>query len=356
MKENSTSSFRLDEQVYHTLIIVSFLSILILGFRFIGRHPCAPLTLNIQSNTDSFKKDNLIRFKAETQEGNNFSWNYGDGNKDEGTNASVLHRFTKAGVFTVSVTVDDKCSEFQTLVIREDHLLDNNLFGTMFTGPSRAYMGMQVTFTDLSNKSTKWEWHFDDDSKVGATTKSATYVFKTPGTKKVSLMINDRLDLVQTRYIDITDRNAENEMSKASETAHAPKHVVPKFILLPTGPTVQPLTNPSLTKIPDNAPKKEEEKPVQKAPELTHVQMESLLMELIGGTKQTEDFSSYLCGNLSIPVVYNSNNLTFNSMCNSLKQLKKKKVKSIKVTLMHNDATNCVQTMVVNVDVKKWLF
>jgi hypothetical protein len=353
MKKKSTSTFRLDEQVYMAMFAVAFVSLLIFGFRFVGRHPCPPLTLQIQSNTDSFKAGNLISFVAETQEGSNFSWNYGDGVRDDGTSPTTLHKFTRAGTFTVSVTVNDKCTEFQSIVITEDRIPDNNLFGTLFIGPEKAYMGMPVPFTDLSNKSAKWEWHYEDDPMVGDTTKSVTHVFKTPGLKKVTLMINDRRDLVQTRYVFIVDREAENNLAKESELAHAPKHTAPRVIVVPSGPTVPPLSNPTQPAKTVDAPKKEEEKPVQKAPELTHTQMEGFLMDLIAGSKQIEDFNPYLCGNLSMPVVYNSNNTTFLAMCNSLKQLKKKKVKSIKVTLFPNTATNCQQSMMVYIDIKK---
>jgi hypothetical protein len=217
--------------------------------------------------------------------------------------------------------------------------------------PDKAYMGAQVTFSDTSSKSTKWEWHFEDDPKVGGTTKSLTHIFKTSGTKKVTLIINDRVDLTQTKYISIIDKDAENAANTAG-TDRKPKHEKPKIIEVPSGPTAPPLANPTNpTPVQDNTQKKEEEKPIQKAPEMTVALMQSMLLELSAGTKQIEDFSPYLCGNLSIPVVYNSSNISFTAMCNTIKQIKKKKIKSIKVSMIRpHSQTNCVETMVVNLE------
>jgi hypothetical protein len=357
MKEKSTSSFRLDEQVYLTMILVAVISLLVLGFRYTNRHPCPPITLQIQSNTDSFQKGNLISFKAETVGGNDFSWNFGDASKNDETTTSVLHKFNAAGTYTVSVTVDGQCTVFQDVVITEARISDYATVGT-FNGPNTAYMGMPVTFEDLSTKSTSWEWYFDDHVRVDATGKSATYVFKTPGVKKISLMVNGRRDLVLTRFVNITDREAEKNLARAKEVKNTAKPAGPgKIVFVPNSPTALPLPIPN-QQIPapaENKPKKEDEKPKapDKAPDVTGPQMEALLKEVIAGTKTAQDFSAYLCGDLSKMVVYNTNNVTFISMCNTLKGLKIKKVKSIKVQLFKDAATNCELYMIVTVDVKK---
>lgn len=361
MKEKSTSSFRLDEQVYLTMILVAVISLLVLGFRYINRHPCPPVTLKIQSNTDSFQKGNLISFKAYAPGGNDFSWNFGDGSKNDETTSSVLHKFNAAGTYTVSVTVDDQCSEFQDVVITEGRISDYNTLGSLFIGPSTVYMGVLVTFEDLSTKSTSWEWYLDDQLKVDATGKSASFIFKTSGIKKISLVVNGRKDQIQIRFVNIIDREAEKNLARQKEAKNTPKPANGggKIVFVPNNPTVAPipLPNQAVPLPADNKSKKEEEKPKapEKAPDVTSPQMEALLKEVITGGKTAQDFSSYFCGDLTRNVVYNSSSVTFMAMCNSLKELKIKKVKSIKVVQMYKDGTNCVQSMVVTVDVKKGL-
>jgi len=357
MKEKSASSFRLDEQVYLTMILVAVISLLVLGFRYITRHPCPPITLQIQSNTDSFQKGNLISFKARAVGGNDFSWNFGDAGKNDETTASAFHKFNAAGTYTVSVTVDGQCTEFQDIVITESRISDYNTLGSLFNGPNTGYLGLPITFEDLSTKSTNWEWYFEDHDKVDATGKSATYVFKTPGVKKISLIVNGRRDLIQTRFVNIIDREAEKNMARAKEVKPAAKPSPGKIVYVPNSPTALPLPIPT-QQVPTAAEKKEEEKPKapEKAPDITGPQMEALLKEVIAGTKTAQDFSAYLCGDLSKMVVYNTNNVTFISMCNTLKDVKIKKVKSIKVQLFKDAATNCQQSMVVTVDIKKGIF
>jgi PKD domain len=362
MKEKSTSSFRLDEQVYLTMILVAVISLLVLGFRYTNRHPCPPVTLQIQSNSDSLQKGNLISFKANAPGGNDFSWNFGDGSKNDETTASVFHKFIAAGTYTISVTVDDQCTEFQDVVITEGRISDYNTLGSLFNGPSTGYLGFPVTFEDLSTKSTSWEWYFDDHIKVDATGKSATYIFKTPGVKKISLIVDGRRDLMQFRFVNIIDREAEKNLARAKEVKNTAKPAGhDKIVFVQNSPTALPLPIPN-QQIPvpaDNKPKKEEEKPKApaRAPDVTGAQMEALLKEVVAGTKTAQDFLAYFCGDLSKMVVYNSNSITFISMCNTLKGLKIKKVKSIKVVQLFKDAaTNCQQSMIVTVEVKKGIF
>lgn len=352
MNEKSILSFRLDEQVYLVMGAVALIALLTLGFRLITRQPCQPITLHIQAN--SFEKGNIISFKAETVDGKDFSWNFGDGTDLEESTFSTAHKYSNAGTFTVSVTVNGECTELQNVVITDAPVVSNLALRPMFTGPDTAYVNQPATYEDLSTTSTNWEWYFEDPAKIDAITKSASHIYKTPGLKKISLLVNGRRDLVTTRYIYVIDRDAERDQAKAKEV-RLPKPQ-PKVIVIESKPTVQPLGNPTAAQPtqPDNSAKKEEPKP--RAPEISGPEMESLLMEVVQGTKRPDDFSGYLCGNLSMFIVYNSNTVTFTSMCTSLKQLKQKKIKKISVKLMKDGATNCVNSMIVIVDLKKGIF
>ena len=350
MKEKSSSSFRLDEQVYLTMAAVALVSLLIFGFRFITRHPCSPIILHIEAV--SFEKGNIISFKAVTTDAKNFTWDFGDGTTAESTDPTARHKYNNAGKYTTSVTADGECAEFQNLVITEAPVVANLNILPMFTGPDTAYVNQPATYEDISIKASNWEWHFEDDIKIDAITKSASHIYKTPGTKKISLMVDGRRDRVASKYVFVIDREAEKNLAAKAKSENHQKPEV-KIITIPAKPTAEPLTNPTTQPENNNPPKREEEKPKPKAPEVTGPQMEALLMDVVEGKKVAADFSGYLCNNLSMFIVYNSNSVTFTAMCENLKGLKKKKVKKISVKLVKDGATNCISSMIVIVDVKK---
>jgi hypothetical protein len=352
MKEKSSAFFRLDEQVYLTMGAVALISFIVFSFRAMTHHPCQPIILHIQAQANSFEKGNIISFKAETTDGKNFAWNFGDGTVDEETDPSTVHKYSNAGKYTATVTVNGECSEFQNVVITEASLISNMAVQASFIGPDTDYVNQPATYAEVSTTSTNWEWHFEDPNKIDAITKSASHIYKTPGLKKIMLMVNGRKDLVGYRYVYVIDRDAERIQAKPKENRPRPAQ---QLLVVQSKPTVEPLANPTQPPPTDNV-KKEEDKPKPKAPEIAGPQMENLLMEVIQGTKRAEDFSPYLCNNLAMNIYYNSSSVSFVSMCENLKGLKKKKVKKISVKLYKDGSTNCINYMIVIVEIKKGIF
>src|SRR5258708_12151238 len=76
MNKRSSSTFLVDEQVYITMAVLCVVALVTLAFRYATSHPCSPI--NIQINANAFIEGNVITFKAETQGGKAFAWNFGD--------------------------------------------------------------------------------------------------------------------------------------------------------------------------------------------------------------------------------------------------------------------------------------
>ena len=347
MNKKSSSTFRVDEQVYITMAILCVVALVTLAFRFATSHPCSPI--NMQINANAFIEGNVITFKAETQGGKTFAWNFGDNSGIEEHESSSSHVYKNAGKYTVTVTVNGECTEVQNVVITEAPVVSNNSLLPMFIGPDTAYVNQPVGYEDVSVNSTSWEWHFEDAGTIDAKTRKASHTYTTAGPKKILLKVNGKADLVTGRLIYVIDRDAQKNAAREAALAARREVAKPKVtptLILPEKPTTTPLPNPT----PEE--KKPEEKP--KAPAVTDQQLENLIKEVIDGTKTASDFSGFLCNNLNMSVTYNKDKTTFSAMCESLKEYRKKKLKKVAVSTV-KDATNCILYMHVTIEKKGFL-
>ena len=342
MNKRTSSNTRLDEQVYLTMGGLCVLSVLILAFRYASSSPCAPVS--IKSNNSSFIKGTPVRFVAETQGGKSFEWDFGDGATTKEYANATQHTYTIPGHYTVAVMVNGECSDLQNIIIKDAPVVVNTSFQPTILVNDTGYVNQPVIVEDASLNSTAWEWRFEEGGAVDAIDRKASHTYTTAGTKKIFLQVNGRPDLQTARWIYIIDRNAQKAVAARPRQESRPQ---PQVIILPAKPSTDPLSNQQA----QEQPKKPEEKP--KAPEVSEDQMANLLRAVNEGGKTPEDFSSYLCGNLSTPVFYNGTKMTFAKLCEELKSsIKKGKIKKISVG-MTRDQSNCIISMVVTVDKKK---
>jgi PKD repeat protein len=66
-----------------------------------------------------------------------------------------------------------------------------------------AYISNPIVFSDASTKATSWEWDFDNNGSVDATTQNPTWAYGSPGLKTVKLTINGVYSKTVTNYIQI---------------------------------------------------------------------------------------------------------------------------------------------------------
>lgn len=112
-----------------------------------------------------------------------YLWNFGDGtNPPERTQANPVHRYTRAGTFTVVLTVTN-------------HAGSDSASQAVMTPPLASFTananGLLVAFTDQSGNATKWDWDFGDCTASPATCTSTvrnpTHEYAAPGTYTVRL-------------------------------------------------------------------------------------------------------------------------------------------------------------------------
>lgn len=345
------SFFRIDEQVFFAMTGMCVIALIVLAFQYANQETCSPIKISF---SDSLVAGSIIRFKAETQGGKTFAWNFGDGAEKEEHNNTTTHIYKTAGSYTLSILINDHCEETQTFLVKEAPVVANTgLLPVIEASSDTAYTGEPITVTDVSTNSTSWEWFFGETNTVDKSTQEATYIYNTPGYKTIYLRINGRSDLTRTKDIYVIDKElARNNIVKL-------KPVIPKPA--PVRPTIKdnPQVDKTLTEqIEEKKPATIPEPAKPKAPDVSTDELVTMIKSIAAGDKSADIFNPYLCNNKEIKVAYNNNVMTFQKFCEALQELKKKKIKKISVWRNVNAQTNCIESMVVSIETKKgfWPF
>lgn len=132
-----------------------------------------------------------------------YSWDFGDASTGNGLNVS--HQYAAAGSYTVQliVTDDNGCKDTTTTTytVQPKPIADFNYTNVVCDGTP-------VTFTDASTGGTinSWQWDFDSDATIDATTQNPTFTYPGIGTYTITLIVGNTpggcLDTI-TKTIDV---------------------------------------------------------------------------------------------------------------------------------------------------------
>lgn len=94
--------------------------------------------------------------------------------------------------------------------------------------------------------------------------------------------------------------------------------------------------------------------PPPKTPSIQSAQLEQMLFDFSQGKGAENDFSVYLCNKLETMVRFDKKTMTFQQMCNAIREIRPKKIKKISVVSMSYEG-GCIGAMEVTLK-KKGLF
>ena len=342
-RKPSSSFFRLDEQVFFTMGGLCVLALLIMAFR-IGTHTaCAPVTIAVKT-VDPVERVQ-VRFNAESAKlGSSYAWNFGDGTVKEEATAFTSHEYKTAGKYTVTVTVNGECTDVQVLAVREAPVVVNTGLQPIIicNVTDTAYTNEPISFSDGSTAGTAWEWKFGETGTVDATGKSVAYSFRYSGRKFITLKINNK-DLLTTSYsLFVLDKEEERRKKLKQQEDGRIKTTPRPPIIIQKDPDIDPI------KPKEDAKVETKPKPVA----VTNEQLDALIRGVCDNNKTIADFHPYMCGSSSIPVVYNSDLITLEKMCEEIKGIKSKNIKTLKITPTITD--NCLSAINVTLKEKGW--
>ena len=119
-----------------------------------------------------------------------WKWNFGDGKTS--TSRNPAHTYTKAGKYTVSLTIKNAAGT-NTKTIKNYITVKTapvKPVAAFSASPTSGYAPLKVKFTDKSaNSPTSWKWSFGDGKT--STSKSPTYTYSKAGKYTVSLTVKN---------------------------------------------------------------------------------------------------------------------------------------------------------------------
>ncbi|MEZ4887318.1 MAG: PKD domain-containing protein [Chitinophagales bacterium] len=149
---------------------------------------CVPLTVDFQD----FSTDGV-----------NLYWDFGDGNfSNEETPSNT---FEEAGTYTTMLIADNNCAfdtSFQVIEVLPQPTIEGFVFKEI------ACVGESVVFSATTNDAiSSYTWYFAEEDSSFQT--APTYIFTTPGTKEITLVIVSALNECPNTYttsIEVIDR------------------------------------------------------------------------------------------------------------------------------------------------------
>ncbi len=124
-----------------------------------------------------------IRFNASSNSGYYYSWDFGDGTKGKGKDP--LHRYTKAGVYTVCVTIIDKLEKCKITICKKVEV--GNPCKIVGNFSFKQINDSTFRFLGSSSATATYFWNWGDGTT--STGKDAQKIYKKPGVYTVCMKI-----------------------------------------------------------------------------------------------------------------------------------------------------------------------
>lgn len=332
----------LDDKIIITMIILSLVALMVTAFRYKHYEPC--LAFNVKAKAEYYRTGEPIRFETDARQAQDFRWEFGDNETSRTNIPSVVHTYQAPGEYTITLTVNGRCSEYKTIYITRAPRLENPLLLPTFICPQSAEVGKPVTFTDTTAGARSWEWRFGETAVVDATASTASYVYKTPGLKTIALVINNNAKQMAICKVFVNEAAA----ARPKDNNNRRNRQQGNIIVIPAKPST-----PTLNEQANEQPAMKEP-PRPMGTSISKQELEGKLRMVASNFFKAEGFTPFLCNNLNIPVSLNGQEITFVEFCNKLSALKsEKKIKELNVQQIKSHETNCIISLNVSMKLKK---
>lgn len=208
MNKSNQIKTHFDGKIILFFFIIFVMSCGLLAFKINNKAICTVKEFKIDAPT--FKVGELITFSDITPNSYEWRWYFGDGSKIS-YRSKVAHSFSKPGKYTVKLLVNNSCTIEKTItILPKNDVIDESLLPKFFA-PTVVYEGEQVRFRDSTAHAKSWEWRFGDGIKIDAIDQNPTYVYRIPGEKIVSLVVNGDIKYVKQKKITVLPAKKETK-------------------------------------------------------------------------------------------------------------------------------------------------
>jgi PKD repeat protein len=312
----------LDYRVWRVMLIISILSVGLLGYRLIESKKCIPVNFSIKTispHTDStYSTGETLSFVASANK-DEISWDFGD-NTAKVTGQYVTHIYQNRGSYKITASTGTNCETTISIVVKAVEFIqknDNNpVTGEEIIGQLSTITGKEELFTCVVTAKF-YEWSITNYPKMTQTGSTAKFKFPTPGKYAVEVTLDH--DRTKRYSKEITVEQAPDLNSPIQDDIKP---------LIPDG--VQPLPDPTRTVI------------------ITDATFKDYLEKVINKKMTVTDFDNYLCYKGETKAVLNGDLMTFTELCDDISGKKRRKMIigktkiKIQVAEMRRDKDGCV--------------
>ncbi len=345
---------KIDRKIISTFIIVSILSLILLGVKLATYKECHIITINIKSgenestSQNQFLTDESILFSASTKGGKEYSWDFGDGTPKMKTQ-STSHYYHKPGIYQVKVLVNGHCDEYQEISILNASLKDDELKNAIknnkpyIDGPATVQANQPVSYSDPTS-SMSWEWTVLGANVAPQTTSIATFVFPVPGEKIITLKTNGDINRTAQKTILVIPNTSNQVDNNAFQNAAPPPQMMPRPL---PAQSAAPPPSAFNRPMPEGAPRMPEPEPAPEKPVIkfyTDNDFKDIFEDVSYGSSKPDELLPKLCLGKETKFYINGSLTPWSSFFD---QLKGKEISKLEV-LRNNKNKNCVMAFKVS--------
>ncbi len=324
MSKRKNISSHLDKSVIQMFIVVFLIANVTLAFKYINDTPCDEVLFRHSAN--AYRVGEMIKFNDVSYGAESWNWNFGDGS-EMSSQKNPLYIYSEPGDYEIRLMVNGKCEKTETISIAEKLVLLDTTKLPKFELPKSITYGEVLEVEDQTANATSWEWRFGETAGANATTKKASYLYETPGLKTVSLIVNNDLNHIRKKKINVIPTPESKEKVAKMKRQRRDKRL--DLNEAPKGSEV-------LAEKPSGKP--------SAMPFITTGNFENKIKMVAEGKLNPQVFSEFFCDDKNPLIVVNGRNSTFNSFCESISE-QKIKIKSLK--LIRKSGSNCITSFAV---------
>jgi hypothetical protein len=335
MKSNSSNSEPIDKRVILSMVVFAAIGLIILAFRLKDHEPCTTPEIAVKSNP--VYVDELIQFKAITKNKNSrVKWDFGDKSQPVQDESVVSHIFRKPGRYEVVLNADKQCNTFKTIYVLASRQVEDVDTKPLFTGPRTVEAGAPAIFVDATPNAKEWEWRFGESNGVDATRSKVTYIYKTPGTKRVILIVNDKM---QGEFMVLVTPRTFKQTRPIAPPKRPPIQTPDKSPAVPLFGSLEEL-----------------EEHDAKKPDFSKEQIHMVLVGMVEGKNTADDLAAYFCDKQNMQVNFNDQQMSLDDLYKDLRKIKNdKKIKHLDISFEKEINPNCLKSLIVKLDRRRLL-
>ncbi|OLY94427.1 hypothetical protein SAMN05444008_10128 [Cnuella takakiae] len=199
---------RLDRRVWLVMGVTLLLSMLLLGFKSLGKRNCAALQVTVDGKQETGvavrKPKTMVQFSVNAASGQAI-WNFDDGTGVLKGNR-VIHQFVRDGNYRVVAYLPGGCTYEQFVSVRNLSFLNQSASVEIdiLEEPVKPKVGDLVHFYGITNVPAKrYEWRLLESSDSAQYGTVAVFHFPNPGTYKVHLKLDNDPRKVRVKMVTI---------------------------------------------------------------------------------------------------------------------------------------------------------